>query len=73
MLKGAFIAAGVVFWTAGLLFAAIGMTKIARMDRRKFRYDLDMDRSRNEIWRTTAYATTAACMIGTALVVAGNL
>ncbi len=73
MVRGALIAAGIVCWTAGMLFMAIGLTKIEQMNRKNFRYDLDMYRSRKEIWRSTVAATLWSVAIGTVFVVAGNL
>ena len=73
MVRGALIAAGVVCWAAGMLFMAIGLTKIEQMNRKNFRYDLDMYRSRKEIWRSTVSATLWSVVIGTVFVIAGNL
>ena len=72
MARGALIAAGVLCWTVGLLFMAIGLAKIAQMDRKHYRYDLDMYRDRKEIWRSCLSAFLWSVGIGTILVIAGN-
>lgn len=73
MVRGALITVGLICWFGGLLFMAIGLTKIAQMDRRNYRYDLDMYRNRKEIWRSTLSAFLWACFVGAAFVVAGNV
>jgi len=73
MVRGALIAVGLIFWFAGLTFLAVGLTKIEQMNRKDYRYDLDMYRSRKEIWRSTVAATLWSIVVGTAFVVAGNL
>ena len=72
MVRGALIAVGLIFWFGGLMFLACGLTKIEQMNRKNFRYDLDMYRSKKEIWRSTVTATLWSIAIGTIFVIAGN-
>ena len=73
MVRGALIALGVLSWVAGLTILAIGVTRAERLDRRDFRYDVDMRTARMRVLRHSVSAFAWLVAVGIMFVVCGNL